>query len=427
MKVLTITDSPLLFSGLARVHRHVIDMLIEQGHQVLPCVWFGYDNVSLQMIKSGKKLPPLVYKSGDTDVQMLSIPKRNNEVKNLYEVLNISRPDLVITIGDYWDFYYMHALKIKMDFSFKWLAYFTVERDELDDKLLPLFKYVDYMTVPTEFGKAVIEPACDCPVEVVPYGVEKGFRRLPEARRQELREERDCTDKIRFITVAQNTWRKNLPALMHAMKVIAHRDPQKNMQFYIHTNVDASDPQEASVFDLRSIASKLGVEDWFQFPEDGTCLFNAPGDDTLVDEYNAADFFVLPSTCEGFGLPILEGMACGLPAMVNATSCMPEHVGKAWSDSGYGPTDRGWLVSNRLEICPPDIFAKVIRHDALGQAIWELGLWMKDKDKREALERMRHSSIEYAKGRTWEGMKGKMNDVIRKAMGPVSIPVEVVR
>jgi glycosyltransferase involved in cell wall biosynthesis len=36
----------------------------------------------------------------------------------------------------------------------------------------------------------------------------------------------------------------------------------------------------------------------------------------LVEMYNTADVFVLPSQVEGFGLPIAEAMACGVPTLV---------------------------------------------------------------------------------------------------------------
>jgi glycosyltransferase involved in cell wall biosynthesis len=41
-----------------------------------------------------------------------------------------------------------------------------------------------------------------------------------------------------------------------------------------------------------------------------------PKNPGLVDIYNASDLFVLPSQVEGFGLPIAEAMACGLPVLV---------------------------------------------------------------------------------------------------------------
>jgi glycosyltransferase involved in cell wall biosynthesis len=45
--------------------------------------------------------------------------------------------------------------------------------------------------------------------------------------------------------------------------------------------------------------------------------------------YNAAQMLILPSFYEGFGLPPLEAMSCGIPVVVSNTSAMPEVVGDA--------------------------------------------------------------------------------------------------
>ncbi|MCK4504465.1 MAG: glycosyltransferase family 4 protein [Candidatus Aegiribacteria sp.] len=42
-----------------------------------------------------------------------------------------------------------------------------------------------------------------------------------------------------------------------------------------------------------------------------------------------AEFFVYPSLYEGFGLPVLESMACGTPVITSSVSSMPEIAGKA--------------------------------------------------------------------------------------------------
>src|SRR5262249_35999417 len=51
--------------------------------------------------------------------------------------------------------------------------------------------------------------------------------------------------------------------------------------------------------------------------------------DELPFWYNAADLFVFPSLFEGFGLPVLEAMACGTPAITSNVSSLPEVAGDA--------------------------------------------------------------------------------------------------
>ncbi len=45
--------------------------------------------------------------------------------------------------------------------------------------------------------------------------------------------------------------------------------------------------------------------------------------------YNSAEVFILPSVFEGFGLPVLEAMACGTPVIVSDASSLPEVAGDA--------------------------------------------------------------------------------------------------
>ena len=52
-------------------------------------------------------------------------------------------------------------------------------------------------------------------------------------------------------------------------------------------------------------------------------------DEELSHLYREADVFVYPSFYEGFGLPVLEAMACGTPVVTANTSSFPEVVGEA--------------------------------------------------------------------------------------------------
>ncbi|MCA9994232.1 MAG: glycosyltransferase family 4 protein, partial [Anaerolineales bacterium] len=52
-------------------------------------------------------------------------------------------------------------------------------------------------------------------------------------------------------------------------------------------------------------------------------------DEELALLYNASSVFVFPSLYEGFGLPVLEAMACGTPVVASSLTSIPEVSGKA--------------------------------------------------------------------------------------------------
>jgi glycosyltransferase involved in cell wall biosynthesis len=68
--------------------------------------------------------------------------------------------------------------------------------------------------------------------------------------------------------------------------------------------------------------------------------------------YNAADVFVYPSQYEGFGLPALEAMACGVPVITSNTSSLPEVVGSAGAT--VDPTDVEALTETMVAILTDD-------------------------------------------------------------------------
>jgi glycosyltransferase involved in cell wall biosynthesis len=61
----------------------------------------------------------------------------------------------------------------------------------------------------------------------------------------------------------------------------------------------------------------------------GTVHFTGPVTQDLPALYNLAEMLVFPSLYEGFGFPLVEAMACGLPAVTAATSSLGEVAGEA--------------------------------------------------------------------------------------------------
>lgn len=68
---------------------------------------------------------------------------------------------------------------------------------------------------------------------------------------------------------------------------------------------------------IREAAKLSGVADRIQF-------VGFVSDEDLLQLYNSCDLFVFPSFYEGFGLPVLEAMACGRAVACSRTSAIPE-------------------------------------------------------------------------------------------------------
>ena len=414
LRILTISDNPNIFSGLAKVHRNVIDGMIAAGHEVCIAGWFAFDSKTTAMIAHGYKPQRPTYKG----IEILPMAKNENSPLAAHDICKIVKPDVVVTIGDHWSFYYMHAVKNKLDYKFKWVAYLTVEEEDIDEvKWKPLFRYMDAVAIPTIFGKSSLSKI-GVQSKLIPYGVDEIFKPASIEERARLRSARGLSnDTVRMVTVAQNTLRKNLPSILQTAQILKANRQGQRFKFHIHTNIGAADSNETCVFRLQKIAAKLGVEDMITFAPQDNSLFNGSPAELVRDEYNASDFYLSTSFSEGYGLPIVEAMACGVPCWANGTSTLYEMVGLCYGQTGVGP--RGYIFKSRTDILPPEKFVNMVDPSLLA---WELDKEMETVRKRK----MQTDCENYARRSTWEGMGLELAELIAQMEKRTVIPVEEI-
>jgi len=102
-------------------------------------------------------------------------------------------------------------------------------------------------------------------------------------------------------------------------------DIQKDHQFVITGKIRA----EACAKIIQN-AKALGLRD------DELIMTDFVKDADLIALYNLCSLFVFPSLYEGFGLPVLESMACGAAVIASNATSIPEVIGRA--DALFDPT-----------------------------------------------------------------------------------------
>ena len=109
---------------------------------------------------------------------------------------------------------------------------------------------------------------------------------------------------------------------------VAGADPTKNVETLVDSfsqlplpTQDAHDLVLVGDFrrrtDLHERVRDAGIEKQ-------TVFTGVVADDRLIELYQRAALFVFPSRYEGFGLPVLEAMACGCPVVCSSASSLPE-------------------------------------------------------------------------------------------------------
>jgi glycosyltransferase involved in cell wall biosynthesis len=109
--------------------------------------------------------------------------------------------------------------------------------------------------------------------------------------------------------------RKNIAGILQAYAIL------KKKHQIIHQLVMVGERGWLYRADLE-LVQRLGLESDVVFP-------GFVEDEDLPAVYNLADVFIFPSLYEGFGLPVLEAMACGTPVVTSDLSALPEVVGDA--------------------------------------------------------------------------------------------------
>jgi len=368
MRILWHSVSPHLMSGYGTVTRYVLTGLANRGFPVFASAYFGIQ-------------PPGILNYHG--IYVLPVKKRQTDqlgfisVKQHYEKFQC---DLGIFHADFW-VSLGFAKRIKYS-----LCYSPVDHENYPEKWLNVFRAYKWIAVPSlhaqkELKKSGIEAT------YVPHGYNPKiyFPMDKEACRKLF-----TLDKDKFIVgiVAANNddeTRKGWGENFKAFKIFLDNNPdaKKDARLFVHSDYDNEKGRN-----LQELAKQIGVSEYIIWNDKYTASVIALPESGMAKLYNCFDVFLLLSRREGFCLPVLEAQACGVPAIVNGFSALPERV-------NYGKC--GWVCKPAALVYSPlnaisSIADPYRGADALEEAY-------NNESKRKLFSKR---GIQYAKKFTWE-------------------------
>jgi glycosyltransferase involved in cell wall biosynthesis len=150
-------------------------------------------------------------------------------------------------------------------------------------------------------------------IAVVPNGVEPYFRPLLPTEVMKIRQRyEETTGTFCLLNVGSTHQRKNISTVLSALAILRDRSIPVRL-WKVGDKFTTEQMNFIQSNNLRSLITFIGK----------------PDKAMLVKLYNAADALIAPSLYEGFGLTILEAMACGTPVISANVSSLPEVAGDA--------------------------------------------------------------------------------------------------
>lgn len=382
MRILWCSNAPWTPTGYGNQTGLICRFLSQLGHEIAVAANYGLQGAKLDVM--GAKVYPTGRDAFSNDIVLA--------------YADDWKADVVISLYDAWALNF--ARMDNWDKARPWIAWLPVDHEKAPPPVLESLKYADGVVAYSRHGQNALK-AAGIDAAYIPHGIDLGvFHEGDQAKAREMLG--FPQGKFLFGMVAANTFypsRKGIPQAMLAFSRV--REAFRDVALYLHM-VD-NDVREG--VNVRQIAESLGLvvgEDVLiasQYDLQIGYPVNA-----MVQIYRALDVLLNPSLGEGFGIPLLEAMACGTPAIATNCTSMVELVGGVgWLCEG----EPWWSIQGAWQTMPRVALLTRLMLEAIGEKN-DSDTWKKRQQRCTSramvyrAEEMAAAWDQYLRKRRWE-------------------------
>lgn len=308
IKILTLSDHPLMTSGVGTQTKVFIESMLRTGK---------YEFVSLAgAVKHSNKQPSITKEWGE---DWKIFPVDNFGTKDIVRShMHSFRPDIIWIMTDprFWTWLWEMEEEIRANCS---LVYYHV----WDNYPVPKFnkKYYDsndfIATISRTTSDIVQTVSPSVSEQYIPHAVDKDiFKKSSPESIKRFKENNFGTEDVEyFFWNNRNARRKQPGTLAFWFNEYCQNNPDKNLKLVMHTN-----PKDSYGTDLENIIDSMNASDKIIISKDKISQQN------LAQLYSGAIATINISDAEGFGLSTLESLSCETPVIVNMTGGLQDQI-----------------------------------------------------------------------------------------------------
>lgn len=300
LNILWYSNAPWIPSGYGQQTGMVTRALASMGAKVSILSNFGLSGAALDI-------------GGGIKVYPKSKEMRSNDV--VQAVADEVKADLIISLYDTFNLNFSK----QEGYHTPWLAWLPIDTEEVSVHVLESIEKAFGIIAISKHGQAALKRK-GVDAYYIPHGVDTNIFK-PRDRNKARESLKLPIDKFIIGMVAANSSpndRKNFSSVLTAFKWFLVEHPESILFLHTHGFLEGG-------LDIRAMATAHGISENVYIADPYQMYLGYPAN-KMADIYNSFDVFLNPAKGEGFGIPIIEAMACGTPLAVTDGTAMTELV-----------------------------------------------------------------------------------------------------